>query len=121
MRKLAILYAFLLSSVCFASGKVTYQPMYSSSGKILRPQLGLSIYEKTRFSNVAYVGWFGTGPSLTHLEENENLQWYTMKHSFEAYYGHFAVGPGFQSTWNEIDGYEKRTDVAFLKASYQLW
>jgi hypothetical protein len=122
MKKLAILVAFIVSSSAFASGKLTLQPMYSSTGEFLRPQIGLSVYEKTKFKNLSYVGWIGTGPSLTMVPpENENLQWYTMKHSFESYFGRFAIGPGFQTTWNDIDGFSKRIDVIYVKASYQLW
>lgn len=118
MKKLAIL-GYFLSSIALAEGKVSIQPMYSSSGKVLHPQVGLSVYERTMFKNLSYVGWVGTGPSLNSSEEN--LRWFTVKNSFEYYKGNFAVGPGFQMTWNEVDKFNKRTDVIFLKASYRLW
>lgn len=122
MKKLfTVLAIFLAAATATASGKITIQPMYNTtSEKVLAPQIGLSIYQKFPM-NAAYVGWFGTGEPLVQATEEDNLRWYTMKNSIEAYVGNFTVAPGIQHIWNAEDGFEKKHEIIMLKVGYQIW
>jgi len=122
MKKIMIAMAIILAStIAAASGKITIQPMYNTTmEKNLTPQIGLSIYEKFPM-NVAYVGWIGTGEPLIQTAEKDDLRWFTMKHSLEAYVNKFTIAPGVQYVWNGEDGVKKKNEIFFLKVSYQLW
>ena len=116
--KSVLAFIMLFSSLAFGSGKITLQPMYDkTTEKYLAPMVGFSVYEKL-CDYAGYNMWIGTGDSL--LGGDESKQWYTMKHAVDFYVKRLTITPGFQVNWDS-DGFGKRHDVLFVKASYQLW
>lgn len=110
-------FMMLFSSLVFAGGKLTIQPMYDkTTEKFLLPTVGFSVYQKMG-DFAGYNGWIGTGESLLLKEEK---QWFTMKHAVDFYVKQWTVTPGFQVAWDS-DGFAKRHDLLFVKLSYNLW
>ena len=125
MKKICILFLLtMMSAVAFGKGQITVQPMQNiTTEKFMMPQIGLGVYEKIGKLG-AYNGWVGTGEPIFQMmnqDQNQDLQWFTMKHSLEFYIHRFTIAPGIQFVWDDRGGWSKRNDVMFVKIGYTLW
>lgn len=113
--KILILLSAFVSSVAFASGKLSGQANMYEDGAI-RPTIGLSIYQPI-LGKVAFNSFLGYG--VQELEVRDDVQWAIAKAQLDVRMSSWVVSPGM--TYKYLPDTGVRQAIGFVKASYDLW
>lgn len=118
MLKKLLLFTFLLSVGCFASGKLTVQPTYWLDSKVIRPQVGLSVYQPLVSKWIAYNSWIGMGDNPTGYE-GDSVLWMSAKQDVDFHFGNLTLSPGWYGAYS-LPSKELHHNV-HVKIAVELW
>lgn len=113
------LFVLLMSSFCFASGKLQIKSGYSLETKKLAPQLGLAVYEKL-IGSTFYRQWSGLG--LQPRLGEDHVLYMVSEHALGVHMGDVtaSIGVKLQRASQDVIGIESDV-VPFLSLETKLW
>lgn len=110
-----------LSSLCFASGRLSLEGDYYLNGQEALPKAGISIHENLGFLGLHYGQWTGVGMA-PKTGSTPDVLWATSRHDLEWYYGQWGVAAGFTYRHATQPGVDLLADHdVHVKLMYTLW
>lgn len=115
-----ILLALSLSTMAFASGKISIQGNYfGTESKDIKPMAGFGVYEKVA-RNLYVNSWLGYGAQpLEHRASD--LDWFVAKAQLDLRMNRLTVSPGVQYKYVKDANVNIQDTIPFVKLDYQLW
>lgn len=108
------LLSLLVSSICFASGKLTLKPEQDLKTNAIKYAVGLAVHEHL-YKGLYYKGWHGGGDD----QEDHSKDWLKTDNAIHLYIGHVGVGMGLSYTHAAHGEWDKF--VGYADASLELW